>query len=133
MIEGIVGIFLFLAGSVEIAWLADAISGSDEQWTFIIFWVIVIGIFVYYNDQQKGKKRKTDTTIYSRYSLSYPSNWDEFRQSVLRRDKFRCGNCRTSRNLDVHHIVPRVQGGTDQINNLKTLCLNCHRKFRPWM
>jgi 5-methylcytosine-specific restriction endonuclease McrA len=30
--------------------------------------------------------------------------------------------------LDVDHIVPRSRGGTDNIENLQTLCRNCHRR-----
>jgi 5-methylcytosine-specific restriction endonuclease McrA len=35
---------------------------------------------------------------------------------------------RRSRELHVHHIVPRSEGGTDALSNLVTLCHVCHRK-----
>ena len=28
---------------------------------------------------------------------------------------------------DIHHIVPRVKGGTDEYSNLTIACPNCHR------
>ena len=30
---------------------------------------------------------------------------------------------------EVHHIVPRMHGGGDHPSNLKTLCVECHRKY----
>ncbi|MDQ7827189.1 MAG: HNH endonuclease signature motif containing protein [Candidatus Eremiobacteraeota bacterium] len=47
---------------------------------------------------------------------------------ILRRDRFRCQapGCRCRRNLHVHHIIRRSQGGTDDPWNLITLCEACH-------
>ncbi|MEK7689825.1 MAG: HNH endonuclease [Bdellovibrionota bacterium] len=28
--------------------------------------------------------------------------------------------------MDIHHIVPRSMGGTDTVENLTTLCGQCH-------
>lgn len=51
------------------------------------------------------------------------------RRLVKRRDHGRCGidGCRSSRNLDIHHIVPRAEGGTDAPSNLITCCSAHHR------
>jgi len=51
------------------------------------------------------------------------------RREVLSRDRHRCQapGCGRSRFLEVHHIVPRLQGGTNQADNLVTLCGSCHR------
>ena len=52
------------------------------------------------------------------------------RTRVLERDQHRCsgrflgGEC--SAVLDVHHIVPRREGGTDADDNLLTLCHRHH-------
>jgi hypothetical protein len=45
------------------------------------------------------------------------------RRKVLRRDRERCRvpGCR-SRNLDIHHIKPRAEGGTHEASGLVTLC-----------
>ncbi|MDQ7821552.1 MAG: HNH endonuclease signature motif containing protein [Candidatus Eremiobacteraeota bacterium] len=47
---------------------------------------------------------------------------------ILKRDRFRCQTpgCRCRRNLHVHHIIRRSQGGTDDPWNLITLCEACH-------
>jgi hypothetical protein len=51
------------------------------------------------------------------------------RREVLRRDHGRCRvpGCRGSKWLEIHHIVPRSQGGTHDPRNLLTLCGAHHR------
>jgi len=51
------------------------------------------------------------------------------RREVLARDKHSCQapGCGRTRFLEVHHIKPRGQGGTNHPDNLMTLCAGCHR------
>ena len=49
-------------------------------------------------------------------------------QKVLERDSWRCQQCGTSKDLQVHHIQPRSQLGGDVKENLITLCSRCHRR-----
>ncbi len=51
------------------------------------------------------------------------------RREVLARDKHRCQapGCGRTRFLEVHHIVSRQQGGSNNKENLMTLCASCHR------
>jgi len=51
------------------------------------------------------------------------------RRAVLARDRLRCRapGCGRTRFLEVHHIVPRQRGGSNQPKNLVTLCGACHR------
>ena len=51
------------------------------------------------------------------------------RRGVLARDGFRCQapGCGNRRFLEVHHIVPRKQGGSNKPRNMTTLCATCHR------
>jgi len=49
------------------------------------------------------------------------------RRNVYRRDGFRCVLCDDARRLQIHHIVPRGQGGPGENEmNLVTLCPRCH-------
>lgn len=36
------------------------------------------------------------------------------------------------RPLEIHHIQPRREGGTDELNNLTCLCAPCHRAWHQW-
>jgi len=49
------------------------------------------------------------------------------RRAVLKRDGWRCQQCGTLRNLDVHHMRWRSALGDDAEANLITLCRNCHQ------
>lgn len=66
-------------------------------------------------------------------SASNP-NWHAIRQIVLRRDGFSCQECKVevrSADADIHHVLPRSMGGTDEIANLITLCDGCHAARHP--
>ncbi len=57
------------------------------------------------------------------------SEWKERRQEILKRDDFECQVCGDdSDGLHVHHITPVSEGGSDDHENLKTLCPSCHMK-----
>lgn len=49
---------------------------------------------------------------------------------TFKRDKFICQKCgfedKTGLKLEAHHINPLYLGGADDINNLITLCFDCH-------
>ncbi len=47
-------------------------------------------------------------------------------RTVLERDGWRCQNCGSMSNLQVHHQRFRAQGGGDSQENLLTLCANRH-------
>lgn len=51
------------------------------------------------------------------------------RREVLARDRHQCRRkgCNHNRFLDIHHIVPRFKGGSNDPANLITLCSSCHR------
>ncbi|MBV6626074.1 MAG: HNH endonuclease [Rivularia sp. (in: Bacteria)] len=52
------------------------------------------------------------------------------RVCVLHRDKKKCVFCgRNSKQiqLEVDHIVPFSKGGSNDLSNLQTLCIDCNR------
>lgn len=60
-----------------------------------------------------------------------------FKHEIFKRDGFRCLECgATNKNsrLEIDHIVPVAQGGTDELSNLQTLCDDCNRakSNRAW-
>lgn len=55
--------------------------------------------------------------------------WRMLRDYVIKRDHFRCLRCDkkfSARWLSVHHLIPRSEGGEDNLENLVTLCNKCH-------
>src|SRR5499427_7559672 len=62
------------------------------------------------------------------------ADWINIREAVLRRDDYKCRECRTpcrSAEADVHHLLPRSAGGPDEPSNLVTLCDGCHAAHHP--
>lgn len=55
--------------------------------------------------------------------------WLELRRLVFKRDKQTCVRCDKRfklGDLNAHHLIPRAEGGADDIHNLVTLCEPCH-------
>lgn len=48
------------------------------------------------------------------------------RTMVFERDMYRCKCCGTHKNLSIDHIIPQVKGGSNELNNLQTLCRACN-------
>jgi hypothetical protein len=53
-------------------------------------------------------------------------------QIIIRKAGTRCWypNCKETITLDVHHIIPRAEGGSNKENNLVVLCPTHHRLAR---
>ena len=61
------------------------------------------------------------------YQKGFNYEFSSRRAAVLHRDSYTCQICgKTHTRLEVHHIIFRRQGGTDDENNLITLCGDCH-------
>ena len=61
-------------------------------------------------------------------------DWRRTRESILRRDGFRCVECGKPCNpdeVDIHHLLPRSAGGSDEPSNLIVLCDGCHAAHHP--
>jgi ATP-dependent DNA helicase RecQ len=61
-------------------------------------------------------------------------DWRKTRENILRRDEFRCVECGRSCDpdeADIHHLLPRSAGGSDEPSNLITLCDGCHAAHHP--
>lgn len=61
--------------------------------------------------------------------------WYAIRKQALLRDNWQCRSCgricANKREAQVDHIVPKKDGGLDELNNLQVLCIECHgRKTR---
>ncbi len=67
-----------------------------------------------------------------------------FRKVCLNRDNYTCQKCKledsSGKKLEIHHILPLIFDGCDDVKNMITLCFNCHRhapnepeKFKEYM
>ena len=62
------------------------------------------------------------------YQKGFDYGYSSRKDAVLHRDNYTCQCCgKKHTRLEVHHIVYRSQGGTDDENNLITLCEDCHK------
>ena len=48
------------------------------------------------------------------------------RKLILERDGHRCRDCGFPGRLEIHHVIPLHRGGSDEEDNLLTLCRACH-------
>lgn len=39
-----------------------------------------------------------------------------------------CVNCESTENIEYHHIVPLINGGTNKLSNIVPLCVKCHER-----
>ena len=49
-------------------------------------------------------------------------------RAVMERDAYRCVTCGTHLNLSVDHIEPVSKGGSDDLDNLQTMCQPCNSR-----
>jgi 5-methylcytosine-specific restriction endonuclease McrA len=54
------------------------------------------------------------------------SDWDALRGRVFERDGFECQYCGAKENLHCDHVLPLIQGGANDIENLTTACRSCN-------
>ena len=67
----------------------------------------------------------------SRHERGYGYQWQKLRAHILRGDDYLCRPCRiagrTTEAREVDHIVPKSQDGTDDSDNLQSICTPCHK------
>ena len=81
---------------------------------------------------QDGPLWKGGRSLYHALVTLLPGNWRARRISVRSRTDYECQMCGEAeaelhRELDVHHIIPIMAGGTNGDYNLASLCLPCHK------
>jgi hypothetical protein len=75
------------------------------------------------------QKMENDKIKKYQYQKGEMFGFENVKSYVLSRDNHKCYfKCKDSHKLEVHHIKFRSNGGTDNPNNLITLCEKCHKK-----
>lgn len=76
-----------------------------------------------------------DQDGYDQSESKYPPDWAARTKAVQKRDDWTCTDCGEKSGpyagddgviLDVHHIVHLSDGGPNSLDNLTTLCIDCH-------
>lgn len=63
---------------------------------------------------------------YRRYLQS--DSWKQIRGKALKRDGGKCVRCQSSKRLHVHHLRYRSPWTDTRLEDLETLCKECHKK-----
>jgi 5-methylcytosine-specific restriction endonuclease McrA len=102
--------------------------------TLVVATLGIIGL--YYKSKYEEYKRLYEECVNPKPTVSTKTekakeereHWLVIRSQILLRDHFRCQECGYYKHLEVHHIIPKSKGGTDDPSNLITLCTRCHEK-----
>ena len=63
----------------------------------------------------------------SRHHRQTPAReWEGIRERTFAEQGRRCGKCGKAGALEVHHVKPLKEGGTNDPSNLQVLCRDCH-------
>jgi diadenosine tetraphosphate (Ap4A) HIT family hydrolase len=97
----------------------------------VIFFIAGLSTFIVVDEHKNFNRDLRNLREYYAQRQTQKQVFDkkflEVRTAVLKRDGYRCVNCgQTGTELHVHHIIPRSEGGTNDLSNLVTLCGKCH-------
>lgn len=85
---------------------------------------------------RRPRVRAPDVARPNAHQRGYCSQgWKAARREVLLRDNYQCQMCGAvvhGKRAHVDHIVPKAKGGSDEVSNLRTLCVSCHSKHEGW-
>lgn len=82
--------------------------------------------------RDKPVKRMNSSPVYTGKWFGKAERDADLRMECIKRDKGVCQICqRPKTNLEAHHIIPMAKHGEDSLENLVTLCQDCHRG-RDW-
>ena len=71
-----------------------------------------------------------DSNRGNRHERGYGREWEKLRLLVLARDNYLCQPCAENYKVtpatEVDHIIPKNKGGTNDPDNLQSICNSCH-------
>ena len=67
----------------------------------------------------------------TRHERGYGNDWVKLRAKVLKRDDYLCQPCKQANIYreakQVDHIINKAIGGTNDLDNLQAICIDCHK------
>ena len=99
-------------------------------------WYSIAGNYSGYSPHEKIQiqgRREVDQEAQIQSAKSYYERvlyQSKIRSAVLERDEYCCQVCGLQKDsgLHVHHVLKRIEGGTDHLDNLLTVCPSCHAR-----
>ncbi len=114
----------------------ESVSGNaNNLWTRRIYYLQPDASLTYPLEKYRGKVTKDiNEAIYSVFPKKIPYKKrrkldSRLRHEVFKRDGYKCKECGASKEdkmLHADHIIPFSKGGTDELENLQTLCDDCN-------
>jgi 5-methylcytosine-specific restriction endonuclease McrA len=122
---------LIMTGGVTFFLIFLALGTYFEEGILSFIGFVILGIAVFRREHRNYERDLRNLREYYAQRQTQKQVFDEefleVRTAVLKRDGYRCVNCgQTGTELHVHHIIPRSEGGTNDLGNLVTLCGKCH-------
>ena len=91
--------------------------------------ILPIGNIIVETAEFDSHKLKNPCVVGIGYQHGDAEGFYNVKAAVLNRDTYSCQICGAKdTRLEIHHIQFRSQGGSDTMDNLVTLCKNCHGK-----
>lgn len=67
----------------------------------------------------------------SSHERGYGAEWRRRRERILRRDFGLCQPCKRNGSIsiagEVDHIIPKARGGSEDDDNMQSICVDCHK------
>lgn len=83
-----------------------------------------------HDHNKRSSWRTTKTYGMTTTQRGYGAQWRKIRNAVMTRDNYLCQVCKSRGYLtpanEVDHVVPKAEGGGDDIGNLQAICRKCH-------
>jgi len=136
-------------------WCQKRHSNKTKKWIYNYYWKIIKNRLTFtvttkgrtytlttYDLKQKrtGKRLSYKTNVFDlknretirQVQTAKKTNFSETKQKIWKKQKGLCLGCQTYLNpedsdlIDLHHIVPKKDGGSDKLNNLMLMHEHCH-------
>lgn len=134
--------FKFFGAAISLFMIVGVLQGDNKGELVFLIPIVLFVSYILFSKNSKDKNPKNDslTSRPTRRTVQinhHPAKVKDIhangynRQKIIQRDNGKCQWCGKGSpevRLEVHHVIPVAQGGSDAIENLITLCIECHKK-----